>query len=235
MHSLDANDWFAPRHIGPSPDERDAMLEAIGARSLDALIDEAIPAAIRLKRPLNLPEAESEHQYLRRLTHVARRNKTFRSYIGLGYHDTITPSVILRMVMENPGWYTPYTRIKPRLRRVASSHCSISSRWWRTERGWSGQRIATRRGDSRGGAMTLLHRVRTNKAAGRGRARFPRQRPVPASDDRGCARPRGAARHRCPDRPVEGMTFDARSGRTAFGVLLQYPDESGLVQDLATS
>lgn len=82
---LDANDWFAPRHIGPSPDERDAMLAAIGAPSLDALIDEAIPASIRLTRPLNLPPAESEHQYLRRLTHVARRNKMFRSYIGLGY------------------------------------------------------------------------------------------------------------------------------------------------------
>ena len=103
MHPLDANDWFAPRHIGPSPAERDAMLQAIGARSLDALIDEAIPASIRLTHPLSLPPAESEHQYLRRLTQIARRNKTFRSYIGLGYHDTITPSVILRMVMENPG------------------------------------------------------------------------------------------------------------------------------------
>ena len=109
MHPLDANDWFAPRHVGPSPAERDAMLQAIGARSLDALIDEAIPASIRLTQPLTLPPAESEHQYLRRLTQIARRNKTFRSYIGLGYHDTITPSVILRMVMENPGWYTPYT------------------------------------------------------------------------------------------------------------------------------
>ncbi len=79
---------FARRHIGPSPDERDAMLQAIGAASLDALIDEAIPASIRLDRPLDLPPAETEHQYLRRLTQVARGNKTFRSYIGLGYHDT---------------------------------------------------------------------------------------------------------------------------------------------------
>jgi len=95
MHSLDANDWFAPRHIGPTPAERDAMLKAIGARSLDALMDEAIPASIRLARPLNLPPAESEHQYLRRLTRIARQNKTFRSYIGLGYHDTVTPGVIV--------------------------------------------------------------------------------------------------------------------------------------------
>ena len=109
MNRLDASDWFARRHIGPSPDDRDRMLETVGAASLDALMDEAIPSSIRLAGPLNLPPAESEHEYLRRLTAVARRNKTFRSYIGLSYHDTITPSVILRIVMENPGWYTPYT------------------------------------------------------------------------------------------------------------------------------
>src|SRR5579872_425142 len=107
--TLQATDWFPSRHIGPSPDERDRMLRAIGAPSLDALIDEAIPASIRLKAPLKLPAPEPEHEYLRRLTQIARRNKIHRSYIGLGYHDTVTPSVILRMVMENPGWYTPYT------------------------------------------------------------------------------------------------------------------------------
>jgi glycine dehydrogenase len=100
---------FADRHIGPSPDEREAMLEAVGASSLDALIDEVIPQAIRLDSPLNLPPAESEQEFLRQLTQAARGNRTFRSFIGLGYHDTFTPSVIRRMVLENPGWYTPYT------------------------------------------------------------------------------------------------------------------------------
>ena len=100
---------FADRHIGPSPDERDAMLRAVGASSLDALIDEVIPGSIRLERPLDLPPAESEQDFLRRLTQVARGNRTVRSFIGLGYHDTFTPSVIRRMVLENPGWYTPYT------------------------------------------------------------------------------------------------------------------------------
>src|SRR5688572_3297608 len=109
MHALDSSDSFASRHIGPSPDERDAMLSVIGVPSLEALIDEVIPASIRLTQPLRLPPPESEHLYLRRLTRVARGNKTYRSYIGLGYHDTVTPSVILRLVMENPGWYTPYT------------------------------------------------------------------------------------------------------------------------------
>ena len=109
MDPLEASDWFAPRHIGPSPQQRDEMLAAIGVDSLHALIGEVIPASIRLDRPLDLPPAESEHLFLRRLTELAQGNKTFRSYIGLGYHDTITPSVILRMVLENPGWYTPYT------------------------------------------------------------------------------------------------------------------------------
>ena len=74
-----SNDRFARRHIGPSPDERDAMLQAVGAPSLDALIDEAVPASIRLDKPLNLPPAETEQQFLRRLTRVARGNRTFRS------------------------------------------------------------------------------------------------------------------------------------------------------------
>src|SRR6187431_2539620 len=107
--ALDATDPFPARHIGPTPAERREMLRAAGADSLETLVDEALPSSIRLARPLNLPPAESESRYLARLTGIARKNKVFRSYIGLGYYDTITPSVILRMVMENPGWYTPYT------------------------------------------------------------------------------------------------------------------------------
>jgi glycine dehydrogenase len=100
---------FARRHIGPSHAEQDTMLQAVGAASLEALADEIVPAAIRLESPLSLPPAESEHAYLARLRAIAGRNQLFRSYIGLGYHDTITPSVIQRMLFENPGWYTPYT------------------------------------------------------------------------------------------------------------------------------
>ena len=100
---------FQSRHIGPDADERDAMLNAVGAASLDALIDEAIPARIRLKQPLNLPDGESEYEFLRELRGTASRNQLFRSFLGLGYYDCITPSVILRNVLENPGWYTPYT------------------------------------------------------------------------------------------------------------------------------
>src|SRR5260370_13533478 len=100
---------FHARHIGPDPTERDAMLKVVGAPSLDALMDQAIPHRIRLAQPLSLAEGQSEYQYLRDLRHVAARNEVFKSYLGLGYYDSITPSVILRNVLENPGWYTPYT------------------------------------------------------------------------------------------------------------------------------
>src|SRR5262245_55657946 len=85
------------------------MLDVTGAASLEALADDIIPKDIRLEQPLALPEGESEFGYLQRLRGVAAKNVVSRSYIGLGYHDTITPPVILRNVFENPGWYTPYT------------------------------------------------------------------------------------------------------------------------------
>src|ERR1700759_2227136 len=100
---------FQSRHIGPDAEETAAMLKAVGASSLDALIDEAIPARIRLKKPLALPDGQSEHHFLKELRPPAGRNQISRSFIGYGYYDTITPSVILRNVLENPGWYTPYT------------------------------------------------------------------------------------------------------------------------------
>ena len=105
------------------------MLDAVGAASLDALIDEAIPASIRLDHSLALPDAETESQYLTRLKTIARKNAVLRSYIGLGYYDTLTPSVIKRNLFENPGWYTPYTRTRPKLPRAASSPSSTSRRW----------------------------------------------------------------------------------------------------------
>ncbi|MGE3843126.1 MAG: glycine dehydrogenase (aminomethyl-transferring), partial [Vicinamibacterales bacterium] len=100
---------FAGRHIGPRPSERAAMLAAIGLPTLDALIDQVIPPAIRLDEPLGLPAAESEFAFLNRLRQIAQSNTPARSFIGMGYYDCITPPVIQRNVFENPGWYTPYT------------------------------------------------------------------------------------------------------------------------------
>ncbi len=102
-------DDFAARHIGPDADDTHAMLETLGYPSLDAFIDAVVPAAIRLGAPLALPPAMSEREALTELRRLASMNRVFRSYIGMGYADTITPPVILRNIIENPGWYTAYT------------------------------------------------------------------------------------------------------------------------------
>src|SRR5215213_2482555 len=93
---IDSPDTFEQRHIGPDEKQRAAMLRVIGAVSLDALIDAAIPKSIRLKKPLQLPPAEAEHDYLERLRSLASKNVRMKSFIGAGYSGTITPSVILR-------------------------------------------------------------------------------------------------------------------------------------------
>lgn len=100
---------FRQRHIGPSEAETRQMLETIGIASVDALIDQTVPAAIRMQHPLNLPPAMSENEYLKLVKDLSLKNKVFKNYIGQGYYDTITPSVILRNIFENPGWYTQYT------------------------------------------------------------------------------------------------------------------------------
>src|SRR5215831_7549981 len=102
-------DQFCRRHIGPSPEEARQMLQTLGHKDLDALINEAVPSQIRLKQPLQLPEAKSEYETLAALKTIASQNQVFRSYIGMGYHDCITPPVIQRNLLENPGWYTQYT------------------------------------------------------------------------------------------------------------------------------
>src|SRR5580692_1372641 len=109
MELLAHPDRFAQRHIGPSADETRQMLEALGFASLEALVDEAVPGQIRLNRPLALPAAKSEFETLAALKEIASQNQVFRSYIGMGYYDCITPAVIRRNILENPGWYTPYT------------------------------------------------------------------------------------------------------------------------------
>ncbi|MCB9881391.1 MAG: aminomethyl-transferring glycine dehydrogenase [Planctomycetes bacterium] len=103
------SDFFAPRHIGPQEPEIRAMLERLGLPSLDALTDQVVPPAIRFGKELDLPAVRGEDQALTDLTELAGRNQVFRSLIGMGYHDCITPPAILRNVLENPGWYTPYT------------------------------------------------------------------------------------------------------------------------------
>ncbi|MBD2002622.1 aminomethyl-transferring glycine dehydrogenase [Trichocoleus sp. FACHB-40] len=100
---------FADRHIGPNPDEVGQMLEVLGLKDLDALVEKTVPQTIRLKGSLQLPEPKSEYAAIALLKQIASKNQVFRSYIGMGYHDCITPPVIQRNILENPGWYTAYT------------------------------------------------------------------------------------------------------------------------------
>ncbi|NEW85028.1 MAG: aminomethyl-transferring glycine dehydrogenase [Mariniphaga sp.] len=104
-----AIDKFVSRHIGPREEDIKKMLKVIGVQSLDELIDQTVPANIRLKKPLNLSNGLTEREYFRKILKIAQKNKVFNTYIGMGWYDTITPSVILRNILENPVWYTSYT------------------------------------------------------------------------------------------------------------------------------
>jgi glycine dehydrogenase len=231
-------DRFAHRHIGPSPDERDAMLQAVGVSSLDALIDEVVPASIRLDHPLNLPPAETEHEFLRRLTQMARGNRTFRSCIGLGYHDTFTPSVIRRMVLENPGWYTPYT---PYQAEIAQGRLESLLNFQTMVTDLTGMDVANAslldEATAAAEAMTLLYRVHTPSGTatagkpgpgGEARVFLVSDRCFPQTIEvlRGRAEPLGIELRIA---PIDGMEFVPG----VFGVLLQYPDERGEMRDLS--
>lgn len=103
------SDGFAPRHIGPREHEIPEMLNAVDVSSVEELVSQTIPASIRLKKDLDLPQAMSEHEYLQHIHSLAKKNKLIRTFIGLGYYPTASPSVIIRNIFENPGWYTSYT------------------------------------------------------------------------------------------------------------------------------
>jgi glycine dehydrogenase len=106
---LDSSDPFVPRHIGPRQADIQSMLDVLGVASLDALIDETIPAAIRMQGELKIDAPKGEHETLTRLRTLAEKNQVLRSCIGMGYYGALTPAVIQRNVLENPGWYTSYT------------------------------------------------------------------------------------------------------------------------------
>ena len=102
-------DNFVNRHNGPAVNEQQKMLDVIGVKTMDELIEKTVPAAIRLPKPLDLPEGMTEGEYLNHIHRLMAKNKIYRSYIGMGTYNTYTPAVILRNIFENPGWYTSYT------------------------------------------------------------------------------------------------------------------------------
>ncbi|WP_407834000.1 aminomethyl-transferring glycine dehydrogenase [Vibrio rotiferianus] len=115
LQSLSTQNEFVARHNGPNKSDQQKMLEAINAVSLESLIDETVPAQIRLEQPMNLAEAKSEADMLAAMREFADQNQVKRTFIGQGYYNTFTPNVILRNVMENPGWYTAYTPYQPEI------------------------------------------------------------------------------------------------------------------------
>ncbi len=115
LSALENKSAFIARHIGPSDAEIAQMCETLGVKSLDELIAQTVPEAIRINEALKLPAARSEHDTLDYLKKIASKNKLYKSFIGMGYYDTVVPNVILRNVLENPGWYTAYTPYQPEI------------------------------------------------------------------------------------------------------------------------
>ncbi|MBI3491429.1 MAG: aminomethyl-transferring glycine dehydrogenase subunit GcvPB [Acidobacteria bacterium] len=221
---------FSSRHIGPDAGETAAMLKAVGAKSLEALIDEAIPTRIRLQKPLNLPDGVTEYQFLRDLRQTASRNQIFRSFIGQGYSDCITPSVIVRNVLENPGWYTPYT---PYQAEIAQGRLEALLNFQTMVRDLTGMEVANAslldEATAAAEAMTMLHRVQAKRIdAGVCPAQF-------FVSDRCFAQTLDVLKARAEPLGIElliGNFKTAQFGDRVFGALVQTPDEAGCVHDL---
>jgi glycine dehydrogenase len=228
--SVHGRDLFPQRHIGPRPADRDDMLRAIGVSSLDELIDQTIPPGIRSSRELGLPHPEPEHAFLERLREVAQQNRVCRSYIGMGYYDCIVPSVIQRMVLENPGWYTPYT---PYQAEVAQGRLESLLNFQTMVRDLTGMEVANAslldEATAAAEAMTMLWRVQSRGAAQSRRAFLVSTRCFPQTIEviRNRAEPLGIELH---VREVTALQLEAATN--AFGLLLQYPDDDGAVSDL---
>ena len=107
LPELESHEAFVERHIGPREVDKRAMLSALGLTSMQALMSKVVPQSILEDAPLTLPESCTEEQVLQHLRHLASENRVYKSFIGMGYHDTYTPPVILRNLLENPAWYTP--------------------------------------------------------------------------------------------------------------------------------
>ena len=221
-------DSFERRHLGPGPDEVAEMLGVVNASSLDELIDQIVPASIRRSDRLAVPPALTEHEYLQSLRTLAAENQVRTSLIGLGYYDTITPPVILRNLFENPGWYTPYT---PYQAEIAQGRLESLLNFQTMVRDLTGMEVANAslldEATAAAEAMTLLHRVQPRRA---------RARNVFLVSTRTWPQTRAVLRSRA--EPL-GLTVrevdpaDVLFSDEVFGMLVQYPDERGAVEDLS--
>ncbi len=219
---------FINRHNGPRANEIAGMLKTIGAQSLETLIDETLPSAIRLAKPLNLPQAMNEYEYLTHLKQLGSKNKIFKSYIGQGYYNAITPGVIQRNILENPGWYTSYTPYQAeisqgRLEALLIYQTMISD--------LTGMPLANAslldEGTSASEAMIMLFNSRSRDAVKAGANKFfvsdkLFQQTVDVLITR--AEPLGI---QIETGDWNSIDFDS----SWFGAIVQYPDENGEIND----
>ena len=222
------NNNFLSRHIGPDVDEVKTMLETMGLSSVDQLIDETIPEAIRLKESLKPEDGMSEYDYLNHIKNIAQKNKIYRSYIGMGYYNTIVPSVILRNVFENPGWYTSYTPYQAeisqgRLEALLNFQTMISD--------LTGLPLANAslldEGTAAAEAMLMFFHARPRALAKAGANRFlVSSEMFPQTLD--------VLKIRAASRDINLVICDEKDfdfTEDTFGCMLQYPDQKGAVRD----
>ena len=222
-------DSFALRHIGPGEEEAQQMLKTIGVESLAQLIDETIPKDIRLKTPLNLAPAMSEHEFLNHIQSLGAKNKNFKTYIGLGYHNTHTPSVIKRNILENPGWYTAYT---PYQAEIAQGRLEALLNYQTLITELTGMELANAslldESTAAAEAMTLLFAVRERDQKKNEVVQFfvsDQVLPQTLSLLETRATPLGIEL-------VVGKAEEFTFGKEFFGALLQYPGKDGQILNL---
>ena len=225
---LAPTDVFAPRHNSLPPAERARMLAALGQPSLDALIDAAVPPAIRLEKPLSLPAPLSESAALAELREIASLNKVHRAFIGQGYYGTFTPPVIQRAILENPGWYTAYT---PYQAEIAQGRLEALLNFQTLVTDLTGLDIANAsmldEATAAAEAMMLCHRAKNSAEAG---LFFVSDRCHPQTIDlvKTRATPLGIT-----VQTGDAAAFDPASVPGLFGLLVQYPDTTGDIRDFA--
>ena len=221
-------DQFVNRHNGPNEHDVQAMLRKINATSLDVLIDQTIPSAIRLKQPLRLPEGMSEYNFLQHLRGIAVKNKLYKNYIGLGYYGTILPAVIQRNILENPGWYTAYT---PYQAEIAQGRLEALLNFQTMIVDLTGMEIANAslldEATAAAEAMTMLHGLRSREDAAKN-SFFVSHECFPQTIEllKTRAKPLG----------IELVIGDFKAvtlNDTLYGALLQYPTADGTVHDYA--
>jgi len=221
-------DQFASRHLGIRPKDLPHMLKTIGAESLDQLIDQTVPDDIRLESPMELDPPMSEYEFLEHIGALAGENKIFKSYIGMGYHACITPSVIKRNILENPGWYTAYT---PYQAEIAQGRLEALLNFQTMVSDLTGMELANAslldESTAAAEAMTMLFDIRSRDQKKRGSVKFFVSREI---------LPQNLALLETRSEPlgielVVGDPLEAEIDTTFYGALLQYPGMEGQIQD----